>query len=431
MRTPADGDLGEAMNIISSRAGRASAPAAAPRTFAAFGIPQFGRLWSSGALFNLSRWGISFLAAFVANDLAHSPRLVQLTGVAMWSPMLLAGVAGGVVSDRLDRRRTLLAQYAVMIPMVVLLALLHGTGQLRLWMLYPFLVVAGLGFVLDMTTRRAILYDIVGAQRIDNAMALESLSMAGGLAFGALAGGAVVDAVGVSQAFWLVAVLLTVSCVLFLTIRVPARTAPPTGSARGAFREGFGMLRTQRALVSILGVTSCVNFFYFTYTPLVQVIGSDLGVRPALVGLLASMTGFGMMIASLTTARLRPNRRGLVYTAGALAALALLLPFAASGTYVLAVLCLLGAAVGGGFFGALQGVLVMTVVPAELRGRALGLLSMAIGVLPIGMLLLGEVAEAIGTRQALALSAGAGVLTLLLWVWRHPEVSRITSGDLG
>lgn len=174
-----------------------------------------------------------------------------------------------------------------------------------------------------------------------------------------------------------------------------------------------------------------MNFFYFTYTPLVQVIGSDLGVRPALVGLLASMTGFGMMIASLTTARLRPNRRGLVYTAGALAALALLLPFAASGTYVLAVLCLLGAAVGGGFFGALQGVLVMTVVPAELRGRALGLLSMAIGVLPIGMLLLGEVAEAIGTRQALALSAGAGVLTLLLWVWRHPEVSRITSGDLG
>lgn len=416
------------MNIISSRAGRAAAPPAAPRTFAAFGIPQFGRLWASGALFNLSRWGISFLAAFVANDLAHSPRLVQLTGVAMWSPMLLAGVAGGVVSDRLDRRRTLLAQYAVMIPMVVLLAVLYGTGQLRLWMLYPFLVVAGLGFVLDMTTRRAILYDIVGPQHIDNAMALESLSMAGGLAFGALAGGAVVDAVGVSQAMWSVAALLTISSVLFLTIAVPARSAAPTGSARGAFREGFGMLRTQRALVSILGVTSCVNFFYFTYTPLVQVIGTDLGVRPALVGLLASMTGFGMMIASLSTARLRPRRRGLVYTGGALAALALLLPFAASGTYLLAVLCLLGAAVGGGFFGALQGVLVMTVVPAELRGRALGLLSMAIGVLPIGMLLLGEVAEAIGTRGALALSAGSGVLALSLWVWRHPEVTRITSG---
>jgi len=133
------------------------------------------------------------------------------------------------------------------------------------------------------------------------------------------------------------------------------------------------------------------------------------------------------MIASLATARFQPRRRGLVYTLGALFALLLLLPFAASGTYLLAMVCLLGAAVGGGFFGALQGVLVMTVVPAEIRGRALGLLSMAIGVLPIGMLLLGELAERIGTRQALATSAGCGVLILVLWVWRRPEVTQITN----
>jgi predicted MFS family arabinose efflux permease len=398
-----------------------------PSTFAAFRIPQFGRLWASGALFNLSRWGISFLAAYLANKLSGSPRLVQLTGVAMWTPMLLGGVAGGVVSDRADRRRTMLVQYAVMIPLITAMAVLHGTGQLRLWMIYPFLVIAGLGFVVDMTTRRAVLYDIVGPGGIDNAMALESLSMAGGLAFGALAGGTVVDAVGISQAIWLVAVLLTGSLVLFASIKVPSRSVP-AGSARGAFREGFGLLGTHKGLVSILGVTSCVNFFYFTYTPLVQVIGSDLGVRPALIGLLASTTGFGMMIASLVAARFRPRRRGLVYTVGAFFALLLLLPFAASGTYLLAVLCLLGAAVGGGFFGALQGVLVMTVVPAEVRGRALGLLSMAIGVLPIGMLLLGEVAEAIGTRQALAASSICGVLTLVLWVWRRPQVTRITSG---
>ena len=95
---------------------------------------------------------------------------------------------------------------------------------------------------------------------------------------------------------------------------------------------------------------------------------------------------------------------------------------------LLAVLCLLGAAIGGGFFGALQGVLVMTVVPSEVRGRALGLLSMAIGVLPVGMLLLGELAEKIGTRQALAASSASGVVALILWLWRRPEVTRITSG---
>ncbi len=420
MHTPAIG--GPLMATTSTHTTAEAAPR--PGTFSAFRIPQYARLWTSGAMFNLSRWGISFLAAYLANDLSGSPRLVQLTGVAMWAPLLFGGLAGGVISDRGDRRRTMLIQYVVMIPLVAGLAVLHGTGNLRLWMIYPFLVIAGVGFVVDMTTRRSVLYDIVGPDRLDNAMAIESLSMAGGLAFGALAGGATVDAVGVTQAIALVAVLLTVSAVIFLTIRIPARVVPP-GSARGAFWEGFGLLRTHKGLVSILGVTSCVNFFYFTYTPLVQVIGSDLGARPVLIGLLASMTGFGMMIASVTTARFRPRRRGLVYTCGALAALVLLLPFAASGTYILALAALLGAAVGGGFFGALQGVLVMTVVPAELRGRALGLLSMAIGVLPLGMILLGEIAEAIGTRQALAISAGVGVLTLLLWLWRRPEVIRI------
>jgi hypothetical protein len=69
----------------------------------------------------------------------------------------------------------------------------------------------------------------------------------------------------------------------------------------------------------------------------------------------------------------------------------------------------------------------MTVVPAHVRGRALGLLSMAIGVLPIGMLLLGEVAEQIGTRQALVASSTTGALCLVLWVWRRPEVTRITN----
>jgi predicted MFS family arabinose efflux permease len=423
---------GGTRSMTTTTSGAASGAVAAdavgrPSTFAAFRIPQYARLWVSGAMFNLARWGISFLAAYMANELSHSPRLVQLTGVAMWTPMLLGGVAGGVISDRSNRRRTMLLQYAVMIPLVVVLATLYGTDHLRLWMIYPFLVVAGLGFVVDMTTRRSVLYDIVGAGRLDNAMALESLSMAGGLAFGALAGGTVVDAVGLTQAISLVAILLVGSLALFASIDVPARTTPP-GSARGMFREGFGLLGTHKGLVSILGVTSCVNFFYFTYTPLVQVIGSDLGARPALIGLLASMTGFGMMIASLVTARFRPERRGLVYTLGAFFSLLLLLPFAAANTYLLAVVALLGAAVGGGFFGALQGVLVMTVVPAHVRGRALGLLSMAIGVLPLGMLLLGEVAEWIGTRQAVAASSITGVLALVLWVWRRPEVTRITNG---
>lgn len=85
------------------------------------------------------------------------------------------------------------------------------------------------------------------------------------------------------------------------------------------------------------------------------------------------------------------------------------------------------AGLGSGFFGATQSTLVMTAVPEEIRGRALGLLSMAIGALPIGMYLLGEVAEIAGARNALIISALTGMAVLFVWVRRRPEIAALTS----
>ena len=85
---------------------------------AAMHIPRYPFMWCSGALWHTSRWGMAFLAAYLARSMSESPRLVQFTGVAMWMPLLLGGVIGGVVSDRLDRRRTLLVQLSALIPLV-------------------------------------------------------------------------------------------------------------------------------------------------------------------------------------------------------------------------------------------------------------------------------------------------------------------------
>jgi predicted MFS family arabinose efflux permease len=170
-----------------------------------------------------------------------------------------------------------------------------------------------------------------------------------------------------------------------------------------------------------------VNFFYFSFTPLVQVFGKRLGVGPALVGVLASMIGVGMMIGSLSVARLVPRRRGLVYVSGAFAAMLILAPFTQSGWYPLSLVLLLGASVGMGLFGSTQATLVMTVASEEVRGRALGLLSTAIGMLPLGMIALGELAEAFGAPTAVLSFTLAGAVLLLLWLWLRPEVLHITA----
>ena len=88
---------------------------------------------------------------------------------------------------------------------------------------------------------------------------------------------------------------------------------------------------------------------------------------------------------------------------------------------------LLGAAVGMGVFGSTQATLVMTVTSEDVRGRALGLLSMAIGMLPLGMISLGEVAEAFGAPTAVLSFTLAGAGLLLLWLRIRPEVVHITA----
>ena len=198
--------------------------------FSACRAPGYTYVLVAGWFWTMGRWGCSFLGAYLANTMSGSARLVQLTGVALWAPLLVGGVLGGVISDRLDRRRTVITQFVVLIPLAVAMGLAGQTDRIELWMVYVFQVVVGVGWVIDMTSRRAIIYDLVGPTRLDNAMALESLSSASGLALGALVGGTIIQAVGTGAAYLCIAGLLMLSLLLF--VQVP-RVAPERGTGSG------------------------------------------------------------------------------------------------------------------------------------------------------------------------------------------------------
>ncbi len=376
----------------------------------------------------LSRWGVSFVGPFIANDLTGSARMVQLAGVAMWAPMLFGGIVGGWISDRFDRRKVVAVQFLVVIPALWLLAWTAFDDRLEVWMIYPVLFVTGVGWVVDMTSRRAIVYDIVGASRIDNAMALESTGTSLALAIGALAGGSLIQAAGIWWALVVMGGLQVVSLLTFLSAPAIEQRDRPTVGGVAALVEGVRMLGSERGLLSILGVTACVNFFFFSSTPLIQVVGGKFDVGPALLGLLAAMLGFGMFLGSLGIAHFQPTRRGRAYVGGSYFAMVFMFVFALAPAYALSAGMLLVAATGMGMFGATQGVLVMDAVSPDRRGRALGLLSSAIGVLPIGMFLLGEVAEIVEPSAAVAMSVVTGGLLMTVFLRLRPESFHITTG---
>lgn len=405
--------------------------------------PGFRSLWLSGLCWHWGRWAIAFLAAYHVNVVTDSPRMVQLTGAVMWAPLLFGGAIGGVISDRFNRVRTVQMQVVVLMPLVVLIGIAERDGWLRLPLLFGLLVVTGFGWVTDMTSRRAHMFEIVGHELLHKAMALESVALASGIAVGNLAGGAIADTLGVGAAFYVVAGLLGASLVLLAMVsRVPVgqgadevageaageAASSATGQAASQpstlrlLREGLRLAKTNANLRSILGVTVIMNFFFFAYFPAVQRIGDALDASPTQIGLISSMTGFGMITGSLLTAWLLGGRWGWAYVGGVGGGMITIIPFALSPTVAFAVVALWVASCGSGFFGATQSTLVMTSVGADMRGRAMGLLSMAIGALPLGMYSLGEVATALGTRTALVIFNLTGLAVLITWVAVFPQV---------
>ena len=347
--------------------------------------------------------------------------MVQLAGVALWSPLLFGGVVGGWISDRFDRRKVVIGQFFVTIPGLIILGWVELAGRLQLWMIYPVLFVTGVGWVFDMVGRRVIVYDVVGPEKIDNALAIESSGTAISLALGAVAGGSLIQALSVGWALIFMGCLQVISLAAFTAVPRLVRRQQATAVGASALLEGIRMLRTEKGLISILGVTAFVNFFFFSATPLLQVVGGKFNVGPALLGLLAAMLGIGMFAGSLGIAHYQPRRRGLLYVVGSYIAFVFMTGFALVPLYAASAAFLVLAAVGMGFFGSTQSVLVMDAVSEQHRGRALGLLSSAIGVLPLGMLVVGEIAEVVGASLAITLSVLTGALLMTVFLRFRPE----------
>jgi MFS family permease len=252
------------------------------------------------------------------------------------------------------------------------------------------------------------------------------MSTSVGLVLGALVGGTVIDWLGIGQAYLVIAGAMALALVALASMP-SLQPQRPLGAAASSFlsdvAEGLRALPANLALLSVLGVTVLVNFFHFSYFPMVPVIAERVGASPALTGLLAAAAGLGMLFGSLYIAVVAPAR-GVTYVIGSFGAFALLLGFAGFTSYALVFASLLAASFFIGWFASTQSALVMTATDATRRGRAMGLLSMAIGALPIGMYTLGEMAEWLGAPAAIVISNVVGILALVGWLIKRPEAWR-------
>ena len=381
----------------------------------ALAVPDFRALWLGSLVSNVGTWMQQIGSGWLVLQLTDSPFWLGLVSFAAALPILLFSLPAGVLADRVDRRRLLLCTQALSCTLATTLAALTAAGAVRIWYVLALTFLSGTVMAFHMPTWQAVIPDLVGKERLVNAVGLNSAAFNGAAVVGPAIAGVVLGAFGPAACFAINAASYLAVVAALLAIRTPS-----VGQAGGAVNlaenvgTGLRFIGRRRLILALFALAAIVSLAARPYLQLLPIFARDvLGGDARLYGSLMAANGVGALGGALLTAGFaRVPRKALVllacvatFSAGLIAfALVPLAPVA------LALLVLIGGATT--LFMSATNTVIQGLAPDDVRGRVLSIWSMiAAGVMPLGSLLLGGLASATG-RVAWVLAGGAGVALL-------------------
>jgi MFS family permease len=375
---------------------------------------DFRLLWS-GMCVSLMGDGIFLVAmAWQVYALSNAPTALALVGIAMTVPTIMFLLLGGVVSDRLDRRRVMLAADSTRGLAVAVMAVLSMTGLLELWHVVALVAVYGAGAAFFGPAFDAIVPDVLPASELAQANSLDQFVRPVALRLaGPALGGALIDAVGVGAAFAFDAASFAISAIALMTMasRAPRRAAE-AGSVGADIRTGFAYVRRHVWLWATFA-TAAVAYLLFmgpAEVLLPYLVKNDIGGSASDLGLVFAAGGIGSIGCAVVIGQRGLPKRDItfMYLAWTAATVAVAGYGLATAVWQLMLASLA--------FNALEtaGTIVWATakqrhVPAALLGRVSSLdWLISIGLLPVSFALTGPVSGAIGAQTTLVVAGVVG-----------------------
>jgi MFS family permease len=394
------------------------------RSFDSLAVPNYRRYFTGQIVSVSGNWMQMVAEIWLVLSLTGSGVAVGATTALQFLPILLFGAWGGVLADRFSKRRLLIVTQTLMaLPALVLLAVTAG-GVVAPWMVFALVFARGTINAVDNPARQSFAIEMVGADRVVNAVSLNSVIINSARLLGPVLAGLLIATAGVEPCFALNALSFAVM-ILALRRMEPAQlhTPPRAGRERGAVRAGLRYVRATPELalpLALMALVGTLGLNFQVILPLLARFSFDGGAS-AYAALVSAM-GVGSVVGALLTgAHGRTDMRliaGAALAFGLLALLAALMPSLALEVPVLALLG--GSAVT--FAASINSSLQLAVEP-QMRGRVMALYSVVfLGSTPIGGPLAGWLSQTYDPRAALLLAAGAGLLAA--WVG-HVSFARL------
>ena len=376
------------------------------------------RLFFSGQLVSLiGTWMHIIAQSWLVFELSRSAVALGVVTALQFGPMLVGGVWGGLIADRLNKRHILLVTQSLFAVEATALAVLVATGAAQLWMVYGLALIYGVIQVIDVPARQAFVTEMVADDDVMNAVSLNSAVFNVARMAGPAIAGVIIAKVdlaicfGVNAASFL-AVIVALALMREGDLRIHHEVA---SKGRGQIRAGFRYVASKPDLllpIVLMGVVSTLGLNFQIVLPVLAKRTFDGDATT--FGTLSAVFAFGSFLGAMYAAtRKRPTRRLLVGSAVAFGALEFMVAFAPSLGVAYLAFPVVGLA-GMLFISTANSTVQLNASPV-MRGRALSMFSLVLlGSTPIGGPVIGWISETWSPRAALAVGGAATLVAALL-----------------
>lgn len=342
----------------------------------------------------------------------HDAVAVGITTGLQFAPVLLLSPVAGLLADRLDRRRLLLATQAGMGVLGLILGLLVVTGSAQLWHAYLLAALLGVVAAVDAPARQTFVSELVPSQYLPNAVALNSASFHAGRLIGPALAGLLIVAIGTGPVFLVNAASFAGTIVGLLVMRPAELHAMPRAPrARGQIREGLTYVRGRPDILAVLFLVGMVGTFGLNFQLTTALMATEVfGKGAGEYGLLGSVMAVGSLGGALLAARRGRPRLRLLLGAAAAFGVCCITASVMPG-YTSFAVALVPTGLASLTFMTAANSTVQLATDQQMRGRVMALyMAIFMGGTPVGAPIIGWVGEVFGARWTIAVG---GIVTLL------------------
>lgn len=402
------------------------------RTFESLALRDYRFLWLGQLTTSMGLWMDQMTRSWLIYDLTHSPLQLGLVNAVRGVPLLVFGAVAGVAADRYGRKEQLIIAQTVNAFLNVVLATLILTGQVQLWHIYVTGFLSGTVQAFQQPARQVLISDLVGERQLLNAVALNSAALNLSRSVGPAIAGFLIQAFGVDFSYFAQAGLYVLATLWTVQMRVPQSATPLDYSAEAtsqsffsSAREGLAYIVSHRLILMLIVLGLAPIVLGMPFMSLMPIFAIDVFHGGASTqGLLLTMVGIGALLGALVVASLGQRQgNGKLLIVGAMGFGLSLAIFAQSPVLLMAMVFTLFAGFFNSSYTSQSQTIIQTLVPQQLRGRVLGIYLLNRGLMPLGSLLAGVLASALGAPWAVTvmgtacflLAMGIGVLVPSLW----------------